>query len=110
MKIGNNLDLTKHELQNAVIQNLAAAPSNPKEGQVYYHTGDNTTYIWNGSSWEDALNQGTGGVSDHGALNGLADDEIHTHLNMTKAELEVILQKIKIETVEILREDKVAGL
>ncbi len=75
MKIGNNLDLTKHELQNAVIQNLAAAPSNPKEGQVYYHTGDNTTYIWNGSSWEDALNQGTGGVSDHGALNGLADDD-----------------------------------
>ena len=51
-----------------------------------------------------------GRAQDKALLNLIADDEVHTHLNMTKAELEVILQKIKIETVEILREDKVAGL
>ena len=34
-----NLNLNKNELQNAVIQPLAVAPSNPKPGQVYFNIG-----------------------------------------------------------------------
>lgn len=48
-----NLNLNKNELQNAVIQPLATAPSNAKEGQIYYDSssGDKQPYYYNGSAW-----------------------------------------------------------
>ena len=46
-----DIDLQKNELQNAVIQNLASAPSNPIAGQVYFNTTDNMQYIYDGTQW-----------------------------------------------------------
>ena len=57
-----NLDLSKNQLLNAVVQNLAVAPTSPNIGQIYYDTVDDTIYSWTGSSWLDLGNQGTGGT------------------------------------------------
>lgn len=46
-----NINLNKNELQNAVLQPLATAPSSPKLGQVYYNSSDKLLYIYNGTSW-----------------------------------------------------------
>ena len=46
-----NLNLNKNEIQNAVIQPLAVAPSNPKEGQIYYNSTDKFIYRYNGTAW-----------------------------------------------------------
>lgn len=51
-KILTNLDMNKNEVQNAVIQNLAAAPSNPKAGQQYFNTIDKVMYVYDGTEWK----------------------------------------------------------
>lgn len=55
MKYLANLDMSKNEIQNAVLQNLASAPANPKEGQFYFNTADSTMYVYAGGKWVDAL-------------------------------------------------------
>ena len=53
-----NLNLNKNELQNAKIQNLAAAPSNPTDGQIYYNTADDVMYYYNGTKWVPIIDDG----------------------------------------------------
>lgn len=50
MQILTSINLLKNELQNAVIQNLATSPSNPKEGQIYYNTAEHTLYQYKGEA------------------------------------------------------------
>jgi hypothetical protein len=49
----SNLNLSKNQLQNAVIHPLGTAPSSPVEGQLYYNstTGVKMLYVYNGSAW-----------------------------------------------------------
>jgi hypothetical protein len=55
-----HIDLNKNELQNAVIQPLASAPSSPAEGQIYYNTADDTIYVRANGAWLDLGVQGGG--------------------------------------------------
>lgn len=59
-------------------------------------------------SYNEAMKKGR--AQDKALLNLIADDKVDTHLNMTTAELKVILDKVKIETNTILEEDEIAGL
>lgn len=61
---GTHLDLSKNELQNAVLQPLASAPSSPSEGQMYYNTTDDTPYIYANGAWLDMGVQGGSGATD----------------------------------------------
>lgn len=58
MKFLTNINLNKNEIQNVVIQNLATAPSSPKEGQPYYNSVDKKLYVYNGTTWVDATSLG----------------------------------------------------
>lgn len=59
--LGAPLDFVKLEGRNFRAHQLAAAPSSPVTGQLYYDTGTNTLYWYNGSTWVSAAG---GGSSD----------------------------------------------
>ena len=50
--LAGDLNLSQSELQNAAIQNLASAPSNPVAGQIYYNTASNTVFVWAVTGWK----------------------------------------------------------
>lgn len=58
MKFVKEVDFNKNEIQNYVVQNLATPPSNPKKGQEYFDTSNNTKYIFDGASWVNEMSQG----------------------------------------------------
>lgn len=49
----SNINLSKNQLQNAVIHPLGTAPSSPVEGQIYYNStaGVKMLYVYNGTAW-----------------------------------------------------------
>jgi Repeat of unknown function (DUF5907) len=48
------LDFVKLEARNIRHHQLGTAPAAPVTGQMYYNTGDNTLYWWDGSIWVSA--------------------------------------------------------
>jgi hypothetical protein len=58
-----NIDLAQNELLNAVIQNLAAAPSTPVEGQMYFNTTDKNVYFYLNGVWETWTNAAAVGAA-----------------------------------------------
>ena len=74
------IDLNKLELQNAVIQNLASAPSSPSVGQVYFDTTLGYLRSWNGTAWLNASigadgAQGTQGIQGIQGTQGLQGND-----------------------------------
>ena len=45
------INMKQNEIQNAVMQPLAAPPMNPKEGQYYYDSTEKRMYQFNGERW-----------------------------------------------------------
>ena len=58
-KLVNNLDFNKYEARNVRLQNLAAAPSAPVKGQLYFDTANNQGWIYNGTAWKPLGSEGT---------------------------------------------------
>lgn len=97
MKHLSNIDLCKNELQNAVLQNLASAPADPKAGQIYFDSASSKFYGYNGSGWVDlgqvltgasivSLINASSSILDDNNLSAAAQDAIgkrHSHANAT---------------------------
>lgn len=86
-KFLTDLDMTKNEVKNAVIQRLSASPASPVEGQVYYDTTlhqfgvrTNSTWVYLGSA--GAVSSVFGRI---GAVVAVAGDYIASQITFTPA-------------------------
>ena len=57
--LGAPLEFSKYEGRNFRAHILGSAPSSPVTGQMYYNSGDNTLYWYDGTAWVS----GRGGVT-----------------------------------------------
>ena len=107
-KFGNGINLIQNEIQNAVIQNLATAPSSPKKGQIYFNTTDNRQYTYNGTIWiaNDGIGATMTGDSIVTAINGstslIDNDNLSTGVNsaVTKTGFISVTQAVDLDTIE----------
>ena len=80
MNILTSVNLNQNEVQNVVIQNLAVAPSNPKEGQIYYDTAAKKLKTWDGEKWvdggSDAPARMVGSVGEGGTVTDLPTSSV----------------------------------
>ncbi len=95
MKFLVNLNLLQNELQNAVLQPLATAPSNPKLGQIYYNSTDKLAYIFDGTAWASlgavvSVNNKTGVVVLTQDDVGDGATYVRTHNDLTTTLLDLI--------------------
>jgi len=53
-----NIDMSKNQILNLVLQILSSAPATPAQGQIYYNSSDNKIYYYNSNAWAEV---GAGG-------------------------------------------------
>lgn len=85
-----SIDLSKNQLLNAAIQNLAAAPAAPVAGQIYFNTVDSRIFFWDGTAWVDIsgdLRSVIGGAGLNATYSGDGDE----------VTLDVIVDNVTIE-------------
>lgn len=76
MRFGTDIDLGKNQLKKGVVENLAAAPGEPKEGQIYFDTTKHEFGVYTGTEWVysstliEATETVLGGVKLAGDLKG----------------------------------------
>jgi hypothetical protein len=93
--LGNALDFAKYEGRNFRAHQLGSAPSSPVTGQLYYDTGGNMLYWYNGTAWisasggtpADATTSSKGVVQLAGDLAGTAAAPVVANGAITSAKI-----------------------
>lgn len=80
-----SLNLNSNQIMNATMHNLASAPDNPLEGQMYFNTVSKALYVWNGTAWVSASGEYVHPNDGGGSLSGLTGATVISGITVNTA-------------------------
>ena len=100
-KFLTNLDLTKNQIVNVALHNLASAPGTPVQGQVYFNTTDKKIYYWDSAAWIDISGDIRDVIGGNALTAANVDGAITLDVNVDNATIEIATDAIRVKDLGI---------
>jgi hypothetical protein len=100
-KFLTNLDLTKNQILNVALHNLASAPGTPVQGQVYFNTTDKKIYYYDSTAWVDITGDIRDVIGGSGLTAANVDGAVTLDVNVDNATIEIFGDALRVKDLGI---------
>jgi hypothetical protein len=100
-KFLTNLDLTKNQILNVALHNLASAPGTPVQGQVYFNTTDKKIYYYDSTAWVDITGDIRDVIGGTGLTAANVDGAVTLDVNVDNATIEIFGDALRVKDLGI---------